>query len=601
LLASGAATAASSEEPLPRSILVLNQTTAFRAWPSAIIGGMRAFLRENSDEHVQLFVENLDLYQFNSPQYEESLRQHFQEKYRGKPLGAIVPIGSSGFQHALKLRDAVWPSVPIVFAAVDEETATRFVFAPNVTGTAIEMTLESMVKTARALMPDLQRFAIISAPFEQQLYYRHFAEEIPRFAKELEFIDLIGLPVAEVRKRAGALPDHTVIFYLGINAEPDVSPAESLPLITEVANRPIIVDIETFLGTGALGGLILRPAQIGADTGRLVLRVLSGESASSIPIATGTALKPIFDGRQLERWKISEQRLPAGSEVRFREAGVWEQNRGQLLAMAAALLIQSAMIIWLVYEHRRRLNAEVVARNTIADLARINRVATAGALSASIAHEINQPLTGIVARASAALRWLSATTPDVEKARTLLTQIVDAGYRASEIVKSVRAMFKHQTQGGVPLNINNVILEVLALVRDDLQKHGITVQIRLNEQLPPAIGDRVQLQQVIMNLVMNAIEAMESVKDRRRVLRLKAELSEPGKLLVSVEDSGTGIDPSKVNRIFDPMFTTKERGMGMGLSICRSIIEAHHGQLWASPGKIGSIFQFVLPTGSPGQ
>jgi signal transduction histidine kinase len=232
----------------------------------------------------------------------------------------------------------------------------------------------------------------------------------------------------------------------------------------------------------------------------------------------------------------------------------------------------------------------------------VNRIATAGALSASIAHEVNQPLMSVVASANAALRWLSAATPDLERARTSLTQIVNAGHRASDVIKSIRAMFKKDDQSRIPVNINGVISQVLALVSIDLQRHQVTLQTEIEELLPPVIGDRVQLQQVLLNLIMNAVDAMDPVTDRPRVLHVRSKLNQPEGVLVSVEDTGTGIDPADAERIFAPLFTTKPRGMGMGLSICRSIIEAHRGKLWASPGeKNGSVFQFVLPTNGHGR
>jgi C4-dicarboxylate-specific signal transduction histidine kinase len=332
-----------------------------------------------------------------------------------------------------------------------------------------------------------------------------------------------------------------------------------------------------------------------------VLRILDGADASDVPITTGESLRPIFDWRQLQRWNISEGQLPPGSEIRFRRASMWDLYRSQILAAGTALVVQTALIVWLVYEHQRRRKAEIATRNTLSDLARVNRVATAGALSASIAHEVNQPLTGIVARGSAALRWLSGPRPDVDRARAALTQIVDAGLRASDVVKGIRGMFKKDTDVKTLLDVNRIILEVLGIMRIDLQKHEVTVQLDLNEQLPPITGERVQLQQVLLNLIMNAVEAMDGVKDRGRILRIRSALTEANHVLVVVKDTGTGIGPDAIRRIFDPLFTTKSHGMGMGLSICRSIVEAHHGRLWASPDQDhGSVFQFELPVSGDG-
>jgi signal transduction histidine kinase len=233
-------------------------------------------------------------------------------------------------------------------------------------------------------------------------------------------------------------------------------------------------------------------------------------------------------------------------------------------------------------------------QRTMAELAHMNRLATAGIFLASIAHEINQPLTGIVMGAIAARRWLALREPGIEEARDALDQIESAGHRAGEIITSLRGMFKKETQARNPIDINKLIFTVLAIVRHELQKLGVELRTELDESLPALEGDRVQLQQVVLNLVMNAIEAMPVAP---RILSIRSCISKPNFVHVAVEDTGTGIDPSNHDHIFNSMFTTKERGMGIGLSICHSIIESHNGRIWVTRGiDKGSIFQFELPT-----
>src|ERR1700692_2920023 len=234
-------------------------------------------------------------------------------------------------------------------------------------------------------------------------------------------------------------------------------------------------------------------------------------------------------------------------------------------------------------------------QRTRAELTHMNRVATAGVLSASITHEINQPLTGIVTAASAALRWLALKEPGIDEARDALDQIERSGHRAGEIITSLRGMFRKEAQARNPIDINKLIFAVLAIVRHELQKHEVDLRTELDESLPALEGDRVQLQQVVLNLVVNAIEAMQSAAPR--ILSIRSRVSKPNVVHVAVEDTGTGIDPSDHDHIFNLMFTTKERGMGMGLCICHSMIESHNGRIWVTRGiDKGSIFQFDLPT-----
>jgi signal transduction histidine kinase len=360
-----------------------------------------------------------------------------------------------------------------------------------------------------------------------------------------------------------------------------------------VANAPIFSYDESFFGSGIVGGPLLLAADTGRQTAAAAIRILNGEKPGEIRPPPVQFASPVFDWREMQRWGISENSLPPGSEIRFRNPTAWEQYRAYVLAFIVAILVQSALISWLLYEHWRRQRAEVLARNTMSELTHVNRVATVGQLSASIAHEIRQPLAGILANAQAALRWLEKA--NVEEVREGLNGIVSDGHRASDIVTNLRAMFKSDVQEKTLVDINKLVLSVLALARIDLQKHEIDLQTQLDDRIPEVLGNQVQLQQVVLNLVMNAVEAMSSLKTR--VLRIKTELSQSNKVHLSIEDTGTGIKPSDVARVFKPMFTTKARGMGMGLSICQSIIENHDGRIWVSPGANGgSIFQFELPT-----
>jgi signal transduction histidine kinase len=229
------------------------------------------------------------------------------------------------------------------------------------------------------------------------------------------------------------------------------------------------------------------------------------------------------------------------------------------------------------------------------ELARSAHVSRMVAMTASIAHEINQPLAAIVANGGAGLRWLARTPPDLAEVRESIEEIVREGQRAAEVVHSVRSMFKTKEElVPVSVDLNRVISEVLALVQTTLQRHRIIVRTELDETLAAVAGSPIQLQQVLFNLVSNAIEAMHSVADR--VISIKTKLKNGREVELTVEDSGTGIDPKNMDRIFGAFFTTKGDGMGMGLSICRSIIESHGGRLWASPGHPrGAVFRFTLP------
>ncbi len=254
--------------------------------------------------------------------------------------------------------------------------------------------------------------------------------------------------------------------------------------------------------------------------------------------------------------------------------------------------------IAMVEDITERKRAEEALRQTQAALAHLSRVMTMGELTASIAHEVNQPLAGVITNGNACLRWLAREAPDLEEARAAVERIIRDGNRASEVIRRIRALAKKTDPQTAWLDVNDVIHEVGALVQSEVRKHRVLLRMALSTALPPLLGDRVQLQQVVLNLIINGIEAMSSVADRPRELLIQSGTQGSSGIFVAVRDSGIGLDPQHLARLFDAFFTTKPGGMGMGLSISRTIIEAHGGQLWATPNEgHGATFRFTLPTG----
>lgn len=251
----------------------------------------------------------------------------------------------------------------------------------------------------------------------------------------------------------------------------------------------------------------------------------------------------------------------------------------------------------IVFDITDRKQAQDSLEEARAELVRVARVNQMGAMTGSIAHEISQPLSSMVTAANAALSWLTRANPDIEEAKTLLQGIVHDGQRASDIIKSIRTLFKADVETRSAVDLNELVREVLALARSELRNSLIEVRTDLDETLPTLTADPVQLQQVIFNLITNAIDAMDPVTDRDRILRIRSERREGQWIVISIADSGTGIASENIDRIFKSFFTTKTDGMGMGLAICQSIVESHGGRLTASPAyPHGAVFNVTLPT-----
>jgi signal transduction histidine kinase len=601
LLAVMATLTSTAAAPLPRAALILDESDPSGGAPTTFSATLRATLN-NSRPRVAVFGETLDLSRFAGPKQEGILRTYIEQKYSDVRVGIIVAVGASAFDLVRRWRSELWPDLPVVFAAIDEITAAKLQLGSNTTGLIMRRTIKSMMTTARILVPDLQGVTLLGGSLERDAYRRLYLHELPALAAETTLTNLTGLPKTVQEMRAAALPSKTAILYTSLFIDDEgtrYSARDALAAIASVANRPIVVDVESRIGLGATGGFVLDNVAYGQEVAALVLRILDGASVAANPVAISEFTRPIFDWRQLQRWRISESTLPPGSEIRFREPAMWQQiwelYRIRILAVIAGVLAQAALIGWLLYERGRRRLAEAATRQTMSDLLHVSRVATASALAASIAHEVSQPLAGIVSYANAGIRWLGRATPDISRADATFRQIVDAGHHASEVITSVRALFKRSADERVDVNINRLIRNATSFERRDIEKQEVSLRLELNEWLPDILGVRVQLLQVMLNLLRNAIEAMESA--RERTLRIKSDLDNSGDILVSVQDSGAGIDQQNLDHIFDPLFTTKPEGLGIGLSICRSIIESHGGCLWAiSMVGHGSTFFIQLPS-----
>jgi len=242
-----------------------------------------------------------------------------------------------------------------------------------------------------------------------------------------------------------------------------------------------------------------------------------------------------------------------------------------------------------------RKRADEALREAQVELAHVTRVTTIGGLAAAIAHEINQPLAAVITNGSACLRWLAGTTPNLDEARQAVGRIIRDGNRASDVIAKIRALLRKTGTEKERLDMNDVIREVVALAQSEIRRNGVALRAQLEGNIPPVLGDRVQLQQVVLNLIMNGIEAMSAIGDRPRELIISTQSGEIDQVHVTVQDSGIGLDPKSMERIFDAFYTTKSEGMGMGLAISRSIVENHDGRLWAVPNDgPGATFQFTL-------
>jgi signal transduction histidine kinase len=585
---------------MPARVLLLHSFGQnFSPW-NHISARFRAELVKQSPRPVDLYEVSLQNVRVDQPRDQQAFLGYLRALFAERDPDLVVAMGAPAARFFQEHRSRIFRSTPLLIAAADVRTYRADAFNAGDTAVAVSFDLPAIIENILHLLPDTTTIAVIigDSPLEK-FWVEELRREFARFDNRVTIEYLNKLSFDQMAQRVAELPAHSAVFYASVRVDAHGVPQEDdrvFSRLREVSRSPIFGYEDHTFGQGAVGGPLFRLHELGDKIAAVAVRILDGESGGEINTPVTRAGAPIYDWRELQRWGISERRLPAGSEIRFRQPSVWEQYRWQISLVASVILLQTTLIAGLLYEHRRRRTAEESARNSLAELAHVNRLATAGELSASIAHEISQPLTGIVAHAQAGLLWLGGAMPRIHEARTTLQDIVEAGHHAAEVVQNFRTFVKKATAQNALLDVNELIRGVLSLAAADLRKHDITVDAALADGLPPVLGDGVQLKQVLMNLVTNAAEAMATVTDRPRTLHLTSNRGPEGGVLVRVEDSGPGIAPDDLERIFKAFHTTKATGMGMGLSISRSIVEAHHGRLWASTGaRFGAVFHLALP------
>ncbi len=597
LLIVAVSTAAASEQP-PKRVLIFHSFGP--DFGDLYSKDLRAELDRDLPGRLDLYEEWLVSARFSAPQEDTAFVDYLGKLFADHPLDLIITLGAPAADFIRKHRQTLFPQTPELLADVERRRVDSTRPQSEEVTVPISVSFPLVAEDILRVLPRTTTLAVVIGNSAIEKYWvGQIRDSLLPFKDRLNLMFLNDLSFDELLRRVARLPSESAIFYVllsrtvpGIPEDEDVA----LARLHTAANAPIFSYSDAYLGKGIVGGSMISSDVQVKKIGSIAVRILDGERASSIETTPLPFGSPQYDWRELKRWHIPDSVLPAGSSIRFVQRSAWEEYRWQIATGGIFMLLQTILIFGLLYERRRRRNAEYVSRQQLAELARMNRLSTAGELSASIAHDLRQPLGAILINSEAAELILNSETPDITELQAILKDIKRDDQRANDVITQLRSFLMRAPIEPQDVDLNDLMSEVFGFLSSLASAREIILSTHCAQPPPRVRGVRIQLQQVVLNLLLNAIDAMGDAKDGQRIIVGRTSVRDNRLAEVSIEDSGPGIPIGKENQIFRPFFTTKDTGMGMGLSIARTIVENYGGKIAAANREQGgAIFRFTLP------
>jgi signal transduction histidine kinase len=588
---------------------------------SVALAGLLALVPASSDAHLPvrqvLLLQSLDRGNMIVDRFTGNLRVDLDQR-AGRPLNLIqVVVGPTGFVgapeqavvdfirstyadrskpdlivtnggiaalFARKYRQQLFPDVPLLFAAVDQRYLGNVPLGENETAVSVVNEFPGLIDDILQLLPETKQvFMVMGSGETGRFWHQELNEQFMRFRGRLTFVWSDDLSLTEILRRCASLPEHSAIFYVTFGTDAAGAAYADERVFADLhaaANAPLFSRHSVYLGAGVVGGRLMSIDELGHHTADAAIRILNGAPPSGVRVAPQLPGQPIFDWRELQRWGIPESRLPSGSEVRYRNLSVWREYPRTILTAAGVLAIQALLIIGLLIERRARHRAEIESQRNLAYAADVSRRQTMSALTHSIAHELGQPITSIIHNAGALQIMVTDKSATPETIEEVLVDIQAEGFRAAQIIERAREMLRNHQPQRRPVNLHTLVSESLALLAYDMRARQITVNVNLSSNPCVISGDQVLLQQVFVILVMNAMDAMAEMPPTQRHVTITSAVKSAD-VEVTVRDTGSGLSADIIDTLFTPFTTTKSGGLGIGLAIARSIVDAHGGSIEA--------------------
>ena len=563
-------------------------------------------MEEGSTHKLAFYSERMDVSALPKNRYFEAMRNDLTRKYKGQSIDLIIAVQYRALKFLIQHGEELWPNVPIIFCGLEEGRKEQLKhLRPNITGIFGNARFDAQIDTIFRIHPETnQIFVVVGASGTERFIEKRVRQTLPESAKRVEFTYLNEWGLDEILERVANLSPGSIVLFLTFiqDAKGKPVPENSLPLISKASKVPVYGLFDVYVGHGIVGGTLYSVEDRAIRAGKLGVRILAGENPKDIPMVSAQKHFNLYDWRELERWGIPEHVLPPGSVVRYRPLTFYNKYKWHIWGAVGLIVVQSFLISILLISRSKRRRTERRLKEVIASRAylqeevkHLDRVATMGSLTAAIAHEIGQPLTAILSNAQAAKRFLNKEQPDLKEIEEALDDIAINDKRAAEVIQRLRNLLKKTKPKFEVLNLKDVTSEVVDLVKSETVLIGASVLIDVRTDMPMVYGDRIQIQQVILNLLVNALHAVKNQPEKSRKIRMSTTV-EGNDILFKVSDSGPGIEKHKLDTIFDTFHTTKASGMGLGLYICKSIVELHDGRIWAeNRARQGAVITFSLP------
>ena len=599
LVALLALTAASgAAEPPVRQVLVLQTFDRGNLIIDHFTGNFRIDLEQRAGGPVNFIQVVVGPTGFVGPP-EQSVIDFIRSTFADRPRpDLIVTVAGPAAVFARKHRRELFPDTPLLFAAVDVNFLGNAPLGENEATVAALHDFPGIVDDILQVLPQTRQVFMISGSGDVGKFWRkRLAEQFDRFRGRVEFTWSDDLSLPEILRRCSTLPSNSAIFFLTLGTDATGAAYADERVMGDLhaaANAQIFSAHDVYLGTGVVGGRLMSIDALSHRTTDSAFRILRGESPSVVRVPAQLPGQPVFDWRELKRWGIPESRLPPGSLVRYRGANLWNQYRWTVLAAAAALAIQAVLIVGLLLERGARRRAEIESRRNLALAADVSRRETMSALNSSIEHELVQPLSAMLSNSEALRMLVHSERAPPQVIEEILSDIHADGVHAAQIIERHRKMLRSHQLEKRSIDLQAVVDDTFALVAYDMRARQVEGTVRHFSGACIISGDPVLLQQALVNLIMNAMDAMAAIPQGRRQITISTEVR-GAEVEVTVRDSGPGLPADLVGKLFTPFVTTKPSGLGIGLVIVKSIVEAHGGSVDArNHPQGGAVFKVTL-------